>query len=69
MLKPVLAFLKTPDIPVLVVLGELDDIVDVTETAEFFNSARVSVIASANHFFADADSEISNQIVEFISGT
>ena len=59
----------TPDIPTLVVLGELDDIVDVTQTAEFFNQASVTVIKNADHFFAGADSEIQNCIEEFIGGS
>ena len=59
---------ELPDIPIQVILGEFDDIVSVSQTAKFFNLSKVSVIEGANHFFAEADTEINNLITEFISG-
>ena len=58
-----------PDIPIQVILGEADDIVDVLQTSDFFEQASISVIPGANHFFAECDTEIGKTITEFMGGT
>lgn len=53
-------------IPMLVILGEQDNVVDSQSTAAFFKHAEVCTIATADHSFAGAGDKVATAISEFI---
>ena len=57
-----------PNHPMLVILGEEDDIVDCHSTRSFFEGATVNTISQADHFFANASAEIDSMVTEFVNG-
>lgn len=60
------------DKPVLVMLGERDNIVDCGAAQEFFAdypNVLASVIAGADHFFMTSGDQVAIRVTEFVSGT
>ncbi len=55
-------------VPLLVILGADDDIVDARSTADFFDDAQVHTIDNVDHFFSGADGEIQKVVSEFMNG-
>jgi uncharacterized protein len=56
-------------VPLLVILGENDEIVDAHSTGEYFRQAEVLTISAADHFFAGAGPQIQTAIAGFLNGT
>lgn len=56
------------EIPMLVILGEEDEIVDAPSTAAFFSSAEVHTIGAVDHFFVGAAGEIQATVAGFMNG-
>ncbi|MBQ63265.1 MAG: hypothetical protein CMQ19_14510 [Gammaproteobacteria bacterium] len=59
---------KPEKIPMLVILGEEDEIVDSESTAAFFSSAEVHTIGAVDHFFVGAAGEIQARVAGFMNG-